>query len=50
MLFMIYQDEFGFTSLCIASQNGHHEVATLLIKKGAVVDYVCKVRSTTGLL
>lgn len=37
-------DEFGFTPLCIASQKGHHELVNLLIKKGATVDYVCKVR------
>lgn len=33
----------GFTALGVASQNGHHKVASLLIKEGAVVDFVTKV-------
>ena len=39
------KDEFTFTPLCVASQKGHHELATLLLDKKAAVDYVCKVRS-----
>ena len=39
--------QIGFTSLLVASQNGHYEVAALLIEKGAEVDCASKVNSMT---
>ena len=38
------QDDLGFTALGTACQQGHTEVARLLIEKGATVDYQNKVR------
>ena len=42
---MIYttQDDYGFTALGIACQEGHIEVARLLIDHGAAIDYRNKV-------
>ena len=37
------QDDLGFTALGVACQEGHTEVAHLLIEKGATVDYQYKV-------
>ena len=37
------QDHLGFTALGAACQEGHTEVARLLIEKGATVDYQNKV-------
>ena len=39
----IIQDEYGFTALGIACQEGHIEVASLLIDYGASVTYQNKV-------
>ena len=39
------QDHLGFTALGAASQEGHVDVAQLLIKRGAVIDYQDKVRA-----
>ena len=38
------QDDLGFTALGIACQEGHVDVAGLLIKRGAAIDYQNKVR------
>ena len=38
------QDDLGFSALMSACQNGHTEVADLLIEKGAMVEYHNKVR------
>ena len=38
------QDDLGFTALMFACQEGHVEVADLLIKKGAEVEYHNMVR------
>ena len=38
------QDRLGFTALMCACQEGHSEVADLLIEKGAMVEYHNKVR------
>ena len=37
------QDEVKATPLCVASQNGHLHIASLLIKKKADVEYVTEV-------
>lgn len=37
------QDDYGFTALGIACQEGHIEVARLLIDHGAAIDYRNKV-------
>ena len=39
------QDDFGSTVLGIASQEGHVDVARLLIERGAPIDYQNKVRA-----
>ena len=39
------QDDLGFTALGIASQEGHVDVARLLIERGAAIDYQDKVRA-----
>ena len=38
------QDDLGFTALSLACQEGHRDVAAVLIKRGATVDYLNKVR------
>ena len=38
------QDEFGSTALIVACQQGHVNVASVLIKRGAAIDYQDKVR------
>lgn len=38
------------TPLIAASQNGHDKVVSLLICKGAVVNYACKVRLSISLV
>ena len=38
------QDDLGFTALGIACQEGHVNVARLLIERGAAIDYQNKVR------
>ena len=39
------QDDFGGTALGITSQEGHVDVARLLIERGAAIDYQNKVRA-----
>ena len=41
-LWLVFMQE-GFTALYIASQNGHTEIVTLLLDKGADVDHLTKV-------
>ena len=38
------QDDLGFTALVVASQEGHVDVARLLIERGVAIDYQNKVR------
>ena len=38
------QDDLGFTALGAACQQGHVDVARLLIERGAAIDYQNKVR------
>ena len=40
----LMQDKFGAMALIIASQEGHIDVAELLLTRGAVVNYQRKVR------
>lgn len=37
------QDDIGATPLCVSSQNGYTKIVSLLIEKGANVNYVTKV-------
>ena len=43
-LSQLMQDDRGETALFAASQEGHLETATLLLKSGALVNYKSKVR------
>ena len=38
------QDDLGYTALGVACAEGHRDVAAILIKRGATVDYLNKVR------
>ena len=42
---MHMQDDLGFTALVISCEEGHVDVARLLIERGAVIDYQNKVRA-----
>ena len=39
------QDDLGYTALGTVSQEGHVDVARLLIERGAAIDYQNKVRA-----
>ena len=39
------QDDLGYTALGIACDQGHVDVARLLIERGAAIDYQNKVRA-----
>ena len=39
------QNDFGSTALVAASQEGHVDVARLLIERGAAIDYQNKARA-----
>ena len=39
------QDDLGGTALVVASQEGHVDVARLLIERGAAINYRDKVRA-----
>ena len=42
------QNEYGETALIAACGQGHVTIAALLIEKGALVNYLSKVRSTVA--
>ena len=46
----LMQNEVGCTALWLACQNGHRDVAAVLIKKGATVDYLNKVRRVYSMI
>ncbi len=48
MLSCVVPPQDGMTSLHFASQNGHEEIADLLIEKGARIDAQTKVRTLLG--
>ena len=39
------QDDLGYTALVAASQEGHVDIAQLLIERGAATDYQDKVKA-----
>ena len=42
------QDDFGSTALVISCEEGHVDVARLLIERGAAIDYQDKVRAVVA--
>ena len=45
-----YQDDYGWTALMVASENGHIDIVRLLLEKGANVNYQSAIDNFTALM